>query len=87
MLYGNLMLIYAVEDIKEGMELTVSNADIDVQFYAQRKENITKKWGSECNCRLCELDRADPGGEEKRKALLDDFKRELQARQVYSFVK
>ena len=83
--YGNLMLIYAVEDIKEGTELTVSYTYCE--FYAQRKEAITKQWGFECNCRLCELDRADPGGEAKRKALLDDFQRELHARQVYSFVK
>ena len=78
--YGNLMLLYAIEDVKEGAELTTSYLDFDGEFYAQRTENLKTKWNFECNCRLCELDRADPKGEIKRKKLLDEFKRELKTR-------
>jgi hypothetical protein len=47
-----MMFVYALEDLKEGAELTTPYTTASTK----RSKSLTKKWGFICACRLCELD-------------------------------
>jgi hypothetical protein len=50
-----MMFVYALEDLEEGAELTTPYTSFTHSF-AKRSDQLTKKWGFTCDCRLCELD-------------------------------
>ncbi|KAI1728148.1 SET domain-containing protein [Ditylenchus destructor] len=56
--FGDFMFIYAVHDIKQGEEVTMTYA-VPTETYIMRTALISK-YGFRCHCRLCKLDRADP---------------------------
>jgi hypothetical protein len=66
------MLVYALEDLKAGDEVTTS------YFLSlcplKERELTAKRWGFKCNCRLCEMDRSDLDGEREREQLLTQCK-------------
>ena len=62
------MMIYAVNDIKKGEEITLFyHCPIDA--FSKREEHF-RIYGFKCDCKLCELERKDPKQEE-RAALVD----------------
>jgi hypothetical protein len=52
----DIMLVYALRDIEQGEEVTLKYVGYDT--YANRGKSL-RSFGFECDCRLCELDRAD----------------------------
>lgn len=66
--YGDMLFLYALDDMEPGVELTTSYC----RFYETLKERADKlkKYGFICSCRLCTLDRANPVAEERREKLV-----------------
>lgn len=72
--YGDMMFAYAMCDVREGQELTHAYVDVlydgtNYTSYAKRTLDM-RIYNCTCNCRLCELDRADTEGELLRRKLL-----------------
>jgi len=65
--YGDMLFAYAICDLTKGEELTIPYSS-PMQPYKSRV-NYLNKWRFSCDCRLCQLDSADPGGEELRAEL------------------
>ncbi|KAH7716333.1 hypothetical protein AAVH_16230 [Aphelenchoides avenae] len=61
--YGDVMTAYALADIEQGEELTLSYVPL-MDSYVHRKSNIAE-YDVVCDCRLCELDREDPRCKER----------------------
>jgi hypothetical protein len=75
--FGDLMMIRTLVDLEKGDELTV-NCLPHWETYEERHHSCTKKWGFQCECRLCELDRQEPPELAKeRQNLVNDCKEEL----------
>lgn len=55
--YGDVMMIYAVEDLKKGTEITCSYLDPFANYKARLK--VMESFHFVCNCDLCVLDRSD----------------------------
>ena len=55
--YGDIMMVYAIKDLKKGEEITLSYLD-PFETYEKRLEKM-KCYKFTCNCELCVLDRAD----------------------------
>lgn len=55
---GDIMLIRASRDLKEGEEATTSLVSTDLS-YTMREKRIYDKWGFSCKCRLCKVERID----------------------------
>jgi hypothetical protein len=71
------MMIRALFDLKKGDEVTV-NYVLPLNTYEERHHLCTKKWGFQCDCRLCQLDRQEPPERAKeRQKLLNKFAEEL----------
>ncbi|CAK1356573.1 hypothetical protein CB0940_12129 [Cercospora beticola] len=54
---GDLMILRATRDIKEGEEITHTYSD--VPDYDSRAAVLQTTWGFECQCALCEAERTD----------------------------
>jgi hypothetical protein len=65
--YGDMMFIYAFSSINEGEELTTSYVRTD--YALDKREQVLKKWGFKCECKLCTLDRSEPEAEKQRQML------------------
>ena len=71
------MTIRALFDLKKGDEVTVSYMP-PVKAYEERNIAFTQKWGFQCECRLCTLDRQEPSELAKqRENLINKFNEEL----------
>jgi hypothetical protein len=57
-IFGDLMMIRTVIDLKKGDEVTVKYLP-PMDTYEKRHHVFTKKWGFQCECRLCKLDRQE----------------------------
>ncbi|KAH7716356.1 hypothetical protein AAVH_16253 [Aphelenchoides avenae] len=55
--YFDVMTVFAVDEIKEGEEVTLTYTD-PLDAYKERKK-FFKNYGFTCQCLLCELDRSD----------------------------
>lgn len=66
---GDIMMVYAVRDIKKGEEVTLSYNN-PFYPYSKREKHFRGTYGFKCECELCELERNDPEREE-RAALVD----------------
>jgi hypothetical protein len=53
------MMIRALFDLKKGDEVTATYV-FPLNTYEERHQRCTTKWGFQCECRLCELDRQEP---------------------------
>jgi hypothetical protein len=70
-------MIRALCDLKKGDEVTVNYLS-SLKTYEERHRGCTKKWGFQCECRLCELDRQEPPALAKeRQKLAEKFAEEL----------
>lgn len=56
--YGNVMTVFNVVDLKKGDEVTVNYCD-PLDPYQKRADRLKFSYDFSCDCRLCELDRAD----------------------------
>ncbi|KAH7716150.1 TPR domain protein [Aphelenchoides avenae] len=69
--FGDVKVEFAVADIKKGEEVT--------RPYVDPMKPLSERWlWFECDCRLCELDRADPRRDEREellKSVLEDLPR------------
>ncbi|KAH7716697.1 TPR domain protein [Aphelenchoides avenae] len=61
--YGDVMTVFALADVKQGEELTLSYVPL-MDSYEHRKSGIAA-YDVVCDCRLCELDREDPRCKER----------------------
>ena len=67
--HGDLMMVYALSDIKKGREITIAYHNPDDR-YVKRARHLQRSYGFTCDCALCKLERKDPKQEE-RNALID----------------
>uniref|UniRef100_A0A914EKB5 SET domain-containing protein n=1 Tax=Acrobeloides nanus TaxID=290746 RepID=A0A914EKB5_9BILA len=65
--YGDIMMVYAVNDLKTGDEIMWNYVDLNCP-YKKRVERL-QRYRFTCNCQLCELDRTDPHYEEREELL------------------
>lgn len=70
-----MLFLYAKCDLKCGDEITQAYTAPDLP-YEERAEKLKRQWDIVCDCRLCQLDRADPEGEAERVRLLAQFEEE-----------
>ncbi|KAI6177813.1 SET domain-containing protein [Aphelenchoides bicaudatus] len=56
--YGDVIAIYALEDMKEGEEVTLAYTS-PLDEYSIRQKILKDTYGFECKCELCELDSKD----------------------------
>jgi hypothetical protein len=66
--YGDVMMVYAIQDIKEGEELLWSYVASN-DSHENREAYLWKEHRVRCDCVLCELDRSDKR-QKKREGLL-----------------
>jgi hypothetical protein len=70
-------MIRALIDLKKGDEVMVNYLS-PLRTYDDRHNRCTKKWGFQCECRLCVLDRQEPPALAKeRQKLAEKFDEEL----------
>ncbi|KAH7716363.1 SET domain-containing protein [Aphelenchoides avenae] len=75
--YGDVICVHATMDIKKGEEITLSyHTAFDI--YKHRAARLMRGHDVVCDCRLCELDRADPRREE-RDQLVEDMLKQMEA--------
>jgi hypothetical protein len=69
------MMLRTICDLKKGEEVTINyQYPFPMKSYEKRTEFLAKKYGFQCTCRLCQLDRQEPTGRvEKRKELVEEF--------------
>ena len=58
------MMIHAVRDIDKGEEITLKYVNA-TKSCRERNAKLKHVYNFECNCRLCELERADPKSDER----------------------
>lgn len=68
--YGDVIMVYAVSDLRKGDEVTLSYRGATSTGSLEEREEWLRTYKVHCNCRLCALDRADPNRKE-RQALLE----------------
>ncbi|KAH7704106.1 TPR domain protein [Aphelenchoides avenae] len=71
--YGDVMVVHAIMDIKKGEEMTLAYI-APIHTYKDRAEQLKEGYDVVCDCRLCELDRADPRCGEREQLLEDMLK-------------
>lgn len=70
-LIGDIMIIRATRAIPAGEELWISYDESS--DYDARKESLMRTWGFECDCALCEAEKADdPAVRKKRRDLVSE---------------
>ena len=69
-------MVYAVNDIKKGEEITLFYHN-PLDDYSEREEHFQRTLGFKCVCKLCDLERKDPKRDE-RKALLSECSKYLE---------
>jgi hypothetical protein len=57
--FGDLMMLRARCDLKKGDELTLEYVK-PLGTYEERNAAFIRKWGFQCDCCLCRLDRQEP---------------------------
>ena len=60
--------MYAIEDIKQGEELTIYYNEPE-EFFTERQHNLRTKWRIPCNCGWCKNDAQNPHQEQIEKLL------------------
>jgi hypothetical protein len=75
---GDLMMIRVLFDLEKGAEVILPvNPFFPLQIYEERNNYFIRRWGFQCDCRLCILDRQEPKElAKKRKKLVEDFSKE-----------
>uniref|UniRef100_A0AC35G983 SET domain-containing protein n=1 Tax=Panagrolaimus sp. PS1159 TaxID=55785 RepID=A0AC35G983_9BILA len=56
--YGDVMIVYASDDIKKGEEICISYLD-PLHGFLDRQKKLSG-WKFTCQCKLCEIDSKDP---------------------------
>lgn len=65
------MMVYAVKDIKQGEEITLSYYD-PLEDYINREEHFQQTYGFACKCDLCDFEQND-SKRDNRLALMEEL--------------